>query len=115
MTEMRFDHIKRRAQEEFYNTVSRGILLNSAAFLALIGQIEEQAGTGHFRPATKILDEWAEYGVRLIDKWDVRCAGKLIELFPSCVPAHWKGRRLTAWMADNTNCDWMVGLAEVQP
>jgi hypothetical protein len=78
-------------------------------------QIEEQckAGkAGKHRPATKILKEWEDYGVGLIDRWDVRCVGKLIELFPSCVPAHWQGKRLVAEIMDNENCDWVVGPAQ---
>jgi hypothetical protein len=47
-------------------------------------------------------------GLKLINDWDVRQVGKLIELFPGCVPAKYRGKPLTCYMADNEACDWMV-------
>lgn len=52
-----------------------------------------------------------EAGLQLIDNWDVRQVGKLIELFPGCVPAKYRAKQLTCYMADNENCDWMVEVA----
>ena len=49
-----------------------------------------------------------EAGLQLIDNWDVRQVGKLIELFPDCVPAKYRGKQLTCYMADNEESDWMV-------
>lgn len=49
-----------------------------------------------------------EAGLELIDNWDVRQVGKLIELFPESVPAKYRGKPLTCYMADNEDCDWMV-------
>jgi len=112
MDYMKFEVIKRKAIDEYHNRV--GFLQEGTfgsegtPFLALVGQIEQYNSSGHFRPATQILDEWQAYGQRIIEAWDVRCVGKLIELFPSCIPAHWKGRKLKAAMADNENCDWIV-------
>lgn len=111
--ELKFETIKRKALEEYYNRVGslkHGIFGSEGApFLALVGQIEQLNSTGKSRPATDILEEWQDYGQKIIEEWDVRCVGKLAELFPSCVPAYWKGQRLLAYMADNENCDWMVG------
>jgi hypothetical protein len=110
MTEMKFETIKRKALDEFLVKV-RPYLIgphDTAVFLALLAQIEDVTAGGPVRPATQILEEWEAYGRTLIDKWDVRCVGKLIECFPSCVPAHWKGRKLTAYMADDEDCTWVV-------
>ncbi len=110
MNEMKWETIKRKATEEFLVKV-RPYLIgphDSAVFLALLAQIEDITAGGPARPATQILEEWEAYGRNLIDKWDVRMVGKLIELFPSCVPAYWKGRKLTAYMDDDENCTWMV-------
>lgn len=49
-----------------------------------------------------------EAGLKLINDWDVRMVGKLIELFPGCVPRQYVGKQLTCYVADNENCDWMV-------
>ena len=53
-----------------------------------------------------------EAGLELIDSWDVRMVGKLIELFPECVPERYRGKQLTCYMADNEDCDWMVEVVE---
>lgn len=53
-----------------------------------------------------------EAGLELIENWDVRQVRKLIELFPECVPAKFRGKQLTCFMADNEDCDWMVEVAE---
>lgn len=52
-----------------------------------------------------------ETGLNLIDKWDVRRVGKLIELFPECVPAKMRNRQLNCFIADNADGDWMVEVA----
>ena len=64
-------------------------------------------------------DQWGqmvlrarEAGLQLIDNWDVRMVGKLIELFPESVPARYRGKQLTCYMADNEDCDWMVEVDE---
>lgn len=49
-----------------------------------------------------------EEGLDLIARWDVRRVGKLIELFPEAVPARLRGVPLTAYMADDEDCSWMV-------
>lgn len=49
-----------------------------------------------------------EEGLDLIDRWDVRQVGKLIELFPEAVPVKYRGVPLQAYMADDEDCTWMV-------
>lgn len=53
-----------------------------------------------------------EAGLELIDKWDVRQAGKLIELFPESVPAKYRNQPLVCSMADTDDCDWIVEVEE---
>ena len=53
-----------------------------------------------------------EAGLQLIEKWDIRQVGKLIELFPDCVPKKYRGKKLVCFMADNENCDWMVEIQQ---
>ena len=116
MQEMKFETIKRRAVQEFCNRVKQTSLgSDGAPFLALLAQCEEFSLPGKNKPrlAPAILEEWKDYGASLINAWDVRNVGHLIKCFPSCVPAHWKERKLRAYMADNENCDWMVVVMEV--
>lgn len=56
-----------------------------------------------------------EAGLQLIDGWDVRQVGKLIELFPTAVPARMRNKPLTCYMADNEDCDWMVDVVRTEP
>lgn len=53
-----------------------------------------------------------EAGLQLIDNWDVRMVSKLIEIFPDSVPASYRGKQLTCYMADNPDCDWMVEVSQ---
>lgn len=107
MPEIKFETLKRNAVREFYNKVggnNQGLigLGDTAPFLALVEQVQ----TG--KPARDILESWTDYGVRLIESWDVRCSRKLIELFPSCAPKSWQGKQLSAGYNDNG--DWVVWL-----
>lgn len=49
-----------------------------------------------------------EAGIELINRWDVRMVGKLVELFPDSIPAKYRNRPMNCYMADNEACDWMV-------
>jgi hypothetical protein len=40
--------------------------------------------------------------------WDVRCAKKLIDLFPSYVPAEFRNVELDAWMEDSLDSEWVI-------
>lgn len=100
-----FEVIKRNAVREFFNRMggnNRGLigLGDSTVFLALLEQIH--TGT----PAREVLESWTTYGEGLIRNWDIRMVGKLIELFPSCVPKHWHGRRFIAEYGEAG--DWAV-------
>jgi len=56
-----------------------------------------------------------EDGRKVLDAWDVRRAGKLIEIFPSTVPAKYVKAKITAELVDNeagTDCDWVVFFGE---
>lgn len=49
-----------------------------------------------------------EAGLEIIDNWDVRRVGKLIELFPESVPAKLRGKPLICEMGVEGDCDWIV-------
>ena len=54
------------------------------------------------------LEELRKEVVRIIDRWDVRCTKKLIDLFPGIVPKNCIGKVPRCYMADNEDCDWVV-------
>jgi hypothetical protein len=56
-----------------------------------------------------------EAGLDLIDGWDIRMVGKLIELFPDCVPSKYRNKSMLCYMADNEDCDWMIEFKDGPP
>lgn len=117
---IRFDHIKRKAVDEFMvRTSLQGIMggdfyvtqenrklvqhktETSPVFLALWSATGEPP-----RDPLVVLEEWRRHGGRLIENWDVRMVGKLIELFPSCVPNHLRGRKMACDYDEKGN--WAV-------
>ena len=56
----------------------------------------------------KMLLKAREEGVKIIDDWDVRVVGRLIDLFPECIAKQYRNAAVTCYMADNEDCDWMV-------
>lgn len=62
----------------------------------------------HGNTAAQVALRAREEGIKLIDRWDVRGVGRLIDLFPKAVPASYRDKQLSCYMADNANSDWMV-------
>lgn len=54
------------------------------------------------------VDRCANAAYDRIMNWDVRCVGRLRELFPEAFPKSLRNGNLMIYMADNENCDWMV-------
>lgn len=48
--------------------------------------------------------------IKVIDRWDVREAAKLVDLFPAAVPKKYQRAALSCYMADNEDADWMIVL-----
>lgn len=49
-----------------------------------------------------------EEAFKIIDRWDVRRVGKLIELFPDIVPSKLRDASLSCYVEDSEDGDWMV-------
>lgn len=49
-----------------------------------------------------------EEAIDMIDRWDARCAGQLIDLFPDIVSKKNQLAHLHLYIADNANSDWMI-------
>jgi hypothetical protein len=66
-------------------------------------------------PQAKEGDAWRqmllrarEEGIKVIEAWDVRCIGRLIDLFPDSVPKQYRDAAMTCYMADDADSTWMV-------
>ena len=55
-----------------------------------------------------------EEGVKVIGAWDVRCIGRLIDLFPESVPRQFRNAAMTCYMADDEDSTWMVEFDRAQ-
>lgn len=103
MNYMKYETIKQKAIDEIRGRISVGSAWPSdVLFLALQGAIEER------RNPRKLAEEWTEEAVKIVEDWDVRMVGKLIQLFPACIPRKYHGLSIRAEMADNENADWIV-------
>ena len=104
MTSIKFERIKLLAECEFLhrNQCGYGYSGSDASFLAMLEAIHGQK----FADPRVILDQWIDYGVKLIRNWDVRCVAKLIELFPGCIPTKYKGMSITVGYDEKD--DWAV-------
>jgi hypothetical protein len=104
---IKYETIKLNASREFYgraggNGQTIGFAgTDSAAFWALA----EQIGAERPRKVQDICKEWIDKGCELINRWDIRCVKKLIELFPSCVPAYCHKLPI---QLDDSGEEWMV-------
>lgn len=103
MNFMKYETIKAKAIDELRGAVSIGSQWPSdALFLALQGAVEQR------RNPRELAAEWTEEAVKIIKQWDVRCVGKLVELFPACIPKRFHGLAMRAEMADNEDADCIV-------
>ena len=86
----------------------------SAALVAMVGAMV----SGTLPKGQTLRQTWNDYlqvlageVYDLIMRWDVRCAGKLLELFPGCIPKNHQGRPFKAELLDNEagdDCDWTL-------
>lgn len=112
---MKFETIKRNAISAFSQMVLRelhapGLPNNPKAPVDLSFQAlaSDLGMTENIRRDTLLDVE--KHGRAAINNWDVRAVGRLIELFPECVPAIYRRMKLTCYMADNEACEWIVSV-----
>lgn len=83
MKYLKWETMKKKAKEEFWNQTSlHGTFPNNSLFLAQLEAILEIPK----RKPREVLKEWEDKGTEIIDKWDIRCCMKLAKCFPSCLP-----------------------------
>ena len=89
---IKWENLKRRAVEVFINTVDVQNPFSDVAFLALMAG--SLAPAGQCRKPADVMNEWLEFGIRLIENWDIRQCMKLVDLFPGCLPKHLQNKGL---------------------
>jgi hypothetical protein len=100
MNAMKYETIKKKAIEELRTQIEVGSGWPSdKLFMALMPAVEMR------RKPRELLEEWTAEAVKMIEKWDIRQVGKLVELFPSCIPKRFHGLPMVAEMADT---GWVV-------
>lgn len=97
-TLLRFDTLKSRAQKALFERRGQAVEV-----VMHLGSHADPRLLANWRQESLSL---VEQGQRLIERWDVRKVGKLIELFPEIAPPHWRQRPLVAEYGDNG--DWIV-------
>jgi len=65
-------------------------------------------GSGFHAAWSQVVLQAREAGLALIENWDVRQVGRLIELFPDAVPARYRGKPLQAFQEDSDDSPWIV-------
>lgn len=54
------------------------------------------------------LEELKTEAYKIIDDWDVRCIGQLMSMFPDVLPKSYRNKKMSIYMLDNENCDWVI-------
>lgn len=65
-------------------------------------------GSGFHAAWSQVVLQAREAGLALIENWDVRQVGRLIELFPDAAPARYRGNPLRAFQEDSADSPWVV-------
>lgn len=89
MSKFLWEKVKRRAGDEFLSRMNL-CHVGDPHFLALTASLNAPGGPQ--KPMT-ILEEWTDYGLALIDSWDIRACMRLVEAFKSSLPQHLHKRR----------------------
>ncbi len=101
METINWEKMKQRAKDEFSNKVGIYNYGNSTTCLALI------AAMSTTEKPRDILENWVDYGIQLINNWDIRKCMKLAELFPSCLPKTINPKSIPTLDYDE-NGDWQL-------
>jgi len=101
---IRWESMKRKAETEFIGRTSVSSIYCSGhmAMLAL----HAAAKLPRAQRPCDIMREWQDYGMETIRNWDVRCAMRLAELFPSCLPQYLHGLKPEAGYGEDG--EWLL-------
>lgn len=107
MVRVKWDTLKEKALMCIGPKFQMGMPDSHVAAYALLGGL----GDGSFN-WKKNYDELWERCKAIVERWDVRRAKALIDLFPGIVPKRFVGRVPRCYMADTPNADWIVEFEE---
>ena len=102
MNFVKYETIKKKAILELRSRHYDTTMMTPVIFEALLPAVASRMDP------RQLSSEWMAAAVKIIERWDVRCVAKLIELFPSCIPKHRHGRRIFAENEDTEEGDWIV-------
>ena len=70
----------------------------------VVGSIPKGVKANH----TELFKAYADKAWEVVTNWDIRCAGRLRDLFPDAFPKSLRKGKLIAYMMDNENADWAI-------
>lgn len=93
--EIKFETLKKKAKDQIN------------AYKVSGGEAVMMMLSTHKHWRTNIID-MRQSACEVIDKWDIREVRKLIDIFPFIIPPSYHNKKITIYMTDNENCDWMI-------
>lgn len=102
---VKFETLKRKAIEQLYSSLATASGPMDHEFLAM------QAAALSKPPMKprQLAREWLDYGIKLIENWDIRAVGRLIKAFPGILPRGVSPNHMpSCYMSDDEGCTWMV-------
>jgi hypothetical protein len=104
---VKYELLKARVAADLRTALERGLSHGSlntgeAIIAAVFDSIAER------RPLEVSLDALIERTMSIVMNWDVRCVGKLRELFPDSFPKNLRTGSLVAYENDDDGSEWYV-------
>lgn len=99
---MKYEKVKQTVARNVYEMIMQGRDSNIMATILM----DKLLGDKPKSPcAHKTFKEYADFACNIIDNWDIRCVGKLREIFPFFPPSLQKGDLICDYDEDG---DWCV-------
>lgn len=104
---MKWDTIKERVGAEIFTAI-RESRINTITSTILIDMVNSNFEALRGRRIHEVPELYAEKAYDIVMNWDIRCVGRLRELFPWAFPPSLSKGDLIAYQVDNGNSDWVV-------
>ena len=102
MLAIRWEALKLRACRE----LSTSFHLNKQGIYGILQRIEQQMTGQTIKAWRENGKELRQQAWELVEHWDVRCAAKLIEVFPGIIAKKYRGK--TPMAEYDENCNWIL-------
>jgi len=100
---MKYDKVKEHIGRELYSTIIGGHDVNILATILLDKCLSGRPKKAHSYETFK---EYADFAWEVVQNWDIRCIGRLREIFPNYFPKTLQKGKLVAEYDDNG--DWCL-------